>query len=217
MAMYKRARTAVRTKDGNSGEFEVKVGVHQGSVLSPLLFVAVMEVLAQNVKEGLPWELLYADDLVLIAESMDGLKEKMNKWKECMETKGLKVNIGKTKVMASGKACGEVERTGKWPCAVCRKGVGVNSIQCTMCAEWVHQKCSGLRGSFTSVAATFKCKVCAEGAADGGNVELDLGGGVKLEGVKTFCYLGDMLNGEGGSDSATVARVRCAWKKFREL
>uniref|UniRef100_UPI00358FF23B BTB/POZ domain-containing protein 7-like n=1 Tax=Myxine glutinosa TaxID=7769 RepID=UPI00358FF23B len=41
--------------------------------------------------------------------------------------------------------------------------------------------------------------------------------GVKLEGVKTFCYLGDMLNGEGGSDSATVARVRCAWKKFWEL
>uniref|UniRef100_UPI00358FF175 uncharacterized protein isoform X3 n=1 Tax=Myxine glutinosa TaxID=7769 RepID=UPI00358FF175 len=76
-----------------------------------------------------------------------------------------------------------------------------------MCAEWVHQKCSGSRGSVTSVAATFKCKVCTEGAADGGNVELDLGDGVKLEGVKTFCYLGDMLNGEGGSDSATVARV----------
>uniref|UniRef100_UPI00358E6FB1 uncharacterized protein isoform X1 n=1 Tax=Myxine glutinosa TaxID=7769 RepID=UPI00358E6FB1 len=110
-------------------------------------------------------------------------KEKMNKWKECMETKGLKVNIGKTKVMASRKACGEVERTGKWPCAVCRNGVGVNSFQCTMCAEWVHQKCSGLRGSLTSVAATFKCKVCTEGAADGGDVELDLGDGVKLEGV----------------------------------
>ncbi len=57
----------------------------------------------------------------------------MNKWKECMEVKGLKV-------MVSGKTSGEVERTGKWPCAVCRKGVGVNFIQCTMCAEWVHQK-----------------------------------------------------------------------------
>jgi hypothetical protein len=73
MAMYERARTVVTTNDGNSEEFEVKVGVHQGSVLSPLLFVVVMEVLAQSVKEGLPWELLYADDLVLIAVSMEGL------------------------------------------------------------------------------------------------------------------------------------------------
>ena len=54
MAMYERARTAVRTKDGNSGEFEVKVGVYQWSVLSPLLFVVVMEVLARSAKEALP-------------------------------------------------------------------------------------------------------------------------------------------------------------------
>ena len=41
-----------------------------------------------------------------------------------------------------------------------------------------------MRGSLTSVEATFKCKLCIEGVADG-NVELDLGDGVKLEGVKT--------------------------------
>ena len=67
--MYERARTVVRTKQGNSTEFEVKVGVHQGSVLSPLLFVAVMEVVTRGVNEELPWELLYADDLVLVAQS----------------------------------------------------------------------------------------------------------------------------------------------------
>ena len=44
MTMYERARTVVRTKQGNSTEFEMKVGVYQGSVLRPLLFVAVMEV-----------------------------------------------------------------------------------------------------------------------------------------------------------------------------
>ena len=69
--MYERARTVVRTKQDYSIEFEVKVGVHQGSVLSPLLFIAVMEVLTQGVKEGLPWELLYADDLddlILVAQ-----------------------------------------------------------------------------------------------------------------------------------------------------
>ena len=217
MAMYERARTVVRTKDGNSAEFEVKVGLHQGSVLSPLLFIIVMEVLSQNVKEGLPWELLYADDLVLIAESIDELREKMKAWKECMESKGLKVNIAKTKVMESGVGCGEVESSGKWPCAVCKKGVGANSIQCTKCDRWVHRKCSGVKGLMSNMVTTFECKICLEGDTDGGIAELDLGDGVKFECVKTFCYLGDMLNGEGGSVSATVVRVRCAWKKFREL
>ena len=55
----------------------MKVGVHQGSVLSPLLFVAVMEVVTRGVKEGLPWELLYADDLVLVAQSKEELREKV--------------------------------------------------------------------------------------------------------------------------------------------
>ena len=44
MTMYESTRTVVRTKQGYSTEFEVKVGVYQGSVLSPLLFAAVMEV-----------------------------------------------------------------------------------------------------------------------------------------------------------------------------
>ena len=113
MIMYKKARAIVKTKHGNSEEFEVKVGVHQGSVLSPLLFVVVMEALTQDVREGLPWELLYADDLVLMAESIEELKGKVLRWKECMEAKGLKMNIGKTKVMVSGTNCGDVERMGK--------------------------------------------------------------------------------------------------------
>ena len=114
MTMYERVRTVVRTKQGYSTEFEVKVGVHQGSVLSPLLFVAVMEVVTRGVKEGLPWELLYADDLVLVAQSKEEeLREKILQWKECMELKGLKVNIEKTKVMRSGKSGGEIVKIGR--------------------------------------------------------------------------------------------------------
>ena len=71
--MYEKARAMVKTKHRNSEEFEVKVGVHQGSVLSPLLFVAVMEVLTQEVREELPCGLLYADDLVLMAESIEDI------------------------------------------------------------------------------------------------------------------------------------------------
>ena len=113
MTMYERARTVVRTKQGHSTEFEVKVGVHQGSVLSPLLFVAMMEVVTQGVKEGLLWELLYTDDLVLVAQSKEELREKVLRWKEYMELKGLKVNIEKTKVMRSGKSGGEIVKTGR--------------------------------------------------------------------------------------------------------
>ena len=40
--------------------------------------------------------------------------------------------------------------------------------------------------------------------------------GVSLEKVDKFCYLGDMLDADGGCDSAVTKRVRSAWKKFRE-
>jgi hypothetical protein len=72
----------VRVSQGYSDQFEVSVGVHQGSVLSPLLFVSVMEVLVREVREGLPWEVLYADDLVLVAESMEGLERESNRVEE---------------------------------------------------------------------------------------------------------------------------------------
>ena len=74
-----------------SEEFEVKVGVYQGSVLSPLLFITVMQAVTKKAAKGLPWELLYADDLVLIADSEEELKRKLTTWKDEMEKKGLKV------------------------------------------------------------------------------------------------------------------------------
>ena len=68
-SMYEGVTTAVKLRNCESQEFGVKVGVHQGSVLSPLLFIIVMQALSNNFKAGLPWELLYADDLILVAES----------------------------------------------------------------------------------------------------------------------------------------------------
>ena len=68
MSMYTGAKTVVRTVYGNSKGFEVKVGMHQGSGLSPLLFVIVMEAISRKFRVAPPWELLYADDLAVIAE-----------------------------------------------------------------------------------------------------------------------------------------------------
>ena len=65
------ARSRVCVGEGYSEEFEVKVGVHQGSVLSPLLFIIVLEALSSKFRCGVPWEDLYADDLVIIAESLE--------------------------------------------------------------------------------------------------------------------------------------------------
>ena len=58
MALYTEACTVVRTDAGLSESFEVKVGLHQGSVLSPLLLAAVMDVVSSEARSGLPSELL---------------------------------------------------------------------------------------------------------------------------------------------------------------
>ena len=88
--MYANARSRVRVGEGYSEEFEVKIGVHQGSVLSPLLFIIVLEALSREFRSGVPWEALYADDLVIIAESLEECVRRLLKWKEAMEKKGLK-------------------------------------------------------------------------------------------------------------------------------
>ena len=111
-----------------TAEFEVKVGVHQGSVLSPLLFTIVLEALSRHFRKGLPLELFYADDLVLLAESREKLMEKISIWKEGLESKGLRVNVWKTKVMKCHATANMQVESGKYPCGICGKGVGRNSI-----------------------------------------------------------------------------------------
>ena len=59
-AMYNNTRSRVRVNNTYSDEFGVKVGVHQGSVLSPFLFVIVLEALSHEFRTGTPWELVYA-------------------------------------------------------------------------------------------------------------------------------------------------------------
>ena len=72
-SMYKDVRSRVRVGDGYSEESGVGVGVHQGSVLSPLPFIIVLEALSREFRTGCPWGLLYADDLMISAESMEEL------------------------------------------------------------------------------------------------------------------------------------------------
>ena len=64
----------------------------------------VLEALSMEFRTGCPWELLYADDLVIIARTIEELTVKLKEWKEGMESKGLRVNMGKTKVMVSNRS-----------------------------------------------------------------------------------------------------------------
>ena len=142
-----RCKTVVRTVYGNSSGFEVNVGMHQGSALSSLLFVIVMEAVSREFRVAVLWELLYADDLVVIAETEEDLIRRLNECKNNVENRGMRVNMNKTKVVISGEHQKPVQKAARWPCGVCGKGVGSNSIKCTSCHKWVHKKCSGINGS----------------------------------------------------------------------
>ena len=76
MSLYEGSRTKVRVGSGFSEEFGVRVGVHQGSVLSPLIFAIVVDVVSEHAREGLLNEILYADDLVLMSENLEDVRER---------------------------------------------------------------------------------------------------------------------------------------------
>ena len=71
MSLYEGSRTKVRVGSGTSEELGVRVGVYQEFALSPLIFAIMVDVVTEHAREGLLNEILYADDLVLMSESLD--------------------------------------------------------------------------------------------------------------------------------------------------
>ena len=214
---YANAQSCVHLCKGFSEEFEVKVGIHQDSVLSLLLFIIMLEALSREFCSGVLWEDLYVDDIVIITESLEECVGRLLTWKEAMEEKGLRVNKGKIKIMICGRDLDLLQSSGKFPCAVCRTGVGSNSIFCNGCKHWVHKKCSGLKR--LTKDPDYRCAPY-QGTAhplDGRPQEEVQAGHDKLEVVASFCYLGDMLSPAGGCELSTTTRVKTTWKKFKEL
>ena len=97
----------------------------------------------------------------MIAETEGDLIKRLNEWKDFVENRGMRVNINKTtKVMISGEWQKVTQKIVRWPCGVCGRGIGNNSIQCTSCQTWVHRKCSGVKGSMYKVMKTSICRGC---------------------------------------------------------
>ena len=99
--------------------------------------------------------------------------------------------------------------------------VGKEYMQTLFSAQYVkkmiHKRCSGVRGDLSRVADGFRCRRC-----DGTIQEVDLAEDLIVDGeiykcVKSFCYLGDTLDGDGGADLGATAKIRNGWMKFREL
>ena len=84
--MYEGSKTVVRCAVGTTESFKVKIGLHQGSVLSSFLFAVIMDKLMNEVRREPPWTMLFADDIVIC---------KRDQGKSEAETRMLEVCIGK--------------------------------------------------------------------------------------------------------------------------
>ena len=96
--------------EGASEEFEVKIGLRQGSVLSPLLFIAVLDITSRKtvVKDAMK-KLLYADDLALVTNGKQELHETMEEWNGLFIKHRLKLNLEKTEVLHIGHQTEELD------------------------------------------------------------------------------------------------------------
>jgi len=190
VSMYTGAKTVVRTVNGNSNCFEVKVGMHKGSPLSPLLFVTVIEALSREFRVALPW-VLYVEDSVVAAVTEDNLIKRLDEWKDNVKNRGVR-----------GKRQNVMQKTVRWPCCVCVRGIGNNSIQCTSYEKWVHRKCSSIKGSMYKVMKSFVYRGCMNPVIGTGRTSVDIGVNANLVLVDKLCFLLYMLSIYGDADAA---------------
>ena len=101
--MYKESRTKMQTKHGQTEDFLVSVGVHQGSALSPYLFILCIDEMTHHLIHSKPennLELLFANDFMLTANSSQVLQNRLEIWRDVMESHGLKFSRRKTEFMS---------------------------------------------------------------------------------------------------------------------
>ena len=96
--MYNNVMTRFRTSDGDTDDFPIKIGLHQGSALSPYLFALVMDEVTRDIQGDILWCMLFADDVVLVDENRKGVNRKLELWQQTLESKvldlaGLKLSI----------------------------------------------------------------------------------------------------------------------------
>ena len=123
------------------------------------LFAIVVDVVRNVIKEGMLQEILYTDDIVFIAESMAEQQEKFHGWKSAVESKGIKVNLMKTKAIMSKIVQVTVKPSRKKDlCGIC--GRMLNAVLCKSCGNWIHGRCAKITRVTNRLAIDYKCRKC---------------------------------------------------------
>jgi hypothetical protein len=100
--MYDNVVTSIRTSDGDTNDFLINIGMHQGSALSPYLFALVMDEVTRDIQGGISWCMLFTDDVVLVDESRTGVDQKLELWRRTLEAKSFRLSRSKTEYMKCG-------------------------------------------------------------------------------------------------------------------
>ena len=93
--MYDGATTTVRSAAGLTEEFKVQ----QDSALSPFLFAIIIDRLTEDIRKDAPWDMLFADDIVLCRLNHRELEEDLDIWRNALERRGLKMSRSKTEYL----------------------------------------------------------------------------------------------------------------------
>jgi hypothetical protein len=97
--MYDNVVTSVQTSDGDINDFPINIELHQVSSLSPYLFALVMDEVRRDIEGGIPWFVLFADDVVLVDESRTGVDQKLELWRQTLEVKYVSLSRSKMEYM----------------------------------------------------------------------------------------------------------------------
>ena len=119
-----------------------------------------MEEATNDCRRAFPCDMLYPYDLVQTAGLKSEVQEEFNRLRSVMESKGLKVNLGKMKILISGKDCDSVTSSGECSRSVCGRGLEVNFVLCTECEKWIQKCCSGLRSVTLAGDNDYVCSTC---------------------------------------------------------